>query len=89
MYSLRTKILTIGIAFSALIGAAFVLYSIFTTVHYKRLRLEGIRKIVEFETEKVNKIIAEMEHGAIVLTIDGLLFHQLQSYTIGETLGLG
>jgi sigma-B regulation protein RsbU (phosphoserine phosphatase) len=87
--SLRTKILIIVLVFLALIGAAFVFYSMTTTVHYKRLRLEGIKKTVEFETEKVNKIIAEMEHGAIVLAIDGLIFHESQSYTIGETLVLG
>jgi sigma-B regulation protein RsbU (phosphoserine phosphatase) len=87
--SLRTKILLIVLVFLALIGAAFVLYSMATTVHYKRLRLEGIGKTVEFETEKVNKIIAEMEHGAIVLAIDGFIFHESQSNTIGETLVLG
>jgi len=89
IHSLRTKILIIVLVFLALIGAAFVLYSMATTVNYKRLRLEGIRKTVEFETEKVNKIIAELENGAIVLAIDGLIFHESQSYSIGETLVLG
>jgi sigma-B regulation protein RsbU (phosphoserine phosphatase) len=59
-----------------------------TTVNYKRLRLEGIRKTVEFETEKVNKVIAELEHGAVILAIDGLIFHQSQVYDTGETLVL-
>jgi serine phosphatase RsbU (regulator of sigma subunit)/anti-sigma regulatory factor (Ser/Thr protein kinase)/HAMP domain-containing protein len=89
IYSLRTKILTIGLAFFAVVGAAFVLYSMATTAHYKRLRLEGIRKTVEFETEKVNKIIMGMEQGAEILALDGLIFHQLQSEDINETLIIG
>jgi sigma-B regulation protein RsbU (phosphoserine phosphatase) len=87
--SLRTKILIIVLVFLALIGAAFVFYSMVTAANYKDLRLEGIRKTVEFETEKVNKTIAELEHGAIVLALDGLIFNQSQSYNIGETLVLG
>jgi sigma-B regulation protein RsbU (phosphoserine phosphatase) len=89
IYSLRTKILAIGLAFFALLGAAFVLYSMATTVHYKRLRLEGIRKTVEFETEKVNKIIMGMEQGAEILALDGLISHWLQSYDINETMVIG
>jgi len=84
--SLRTKILTIVLAFFTLTGAVFVLYSMATTVNYKNLRLEGIRKTVEFETEKVNKIITRLESGAVVLAIDGWIFHQSQSLTIGETM---
>jgi len=89
IYSLRTKILAIGLAFFALIGTAFVLYSMATTVHYKRLRLEGIRKTVEFETEKVNKVIMGMEQGAEILALDGLISHQLQAHAINETLVIG
>jgi len=89
IYSLRTKILTIGFVFFALIGTAFVLYSMRTTVHYKRLRLEGITKTVEFETEKVNKIIMGMEQGAEILALDGLISHQLQSSEMDETMVIG
>jgi len=89
IYSLRTKILAIGLVFFALLGAAFVLYSMATTVHYKRLRLEGIRKTVEFETEKVNKVIMGMEQGAEILALDGLISHRLQSYEINETMVIG
>jgi len=89
IYSLRTKILTIGLAFFAFVGAAFLLYSMATTVNYKRLRLEGIKKTVEFETEKVNKIIMGMEQGAEMLALDGLLFHQLQSESVNETMVIG
>jgi len=87
--SLRTKILIIVLAFFALTGAVFVMYSMATTVNYKSLRLEGISKTVEFETEKVNKVIAGLENGAVVLAIDGLIFHQSQPQTVGETLVLG
>jgi sigma-B regulation protein RsbU (phosphoserine phosphatase) len=87
--SLRTKILIIVLVFLALIGAAFVLYSMATTVNYKRLRLEGIRKTVEFETEKVNKIIMGMEQGAEILALDGLIFHQLHSENTNETTVIG
>jgi sigma-B regulation protein RsbU (phosphoserine phosphatase) len=80
------KILVIGLVFLAMTSTAFVLYSMATTKNYKRLRLEGIRKTVEFETEKVNKLIAEMERGAIEMAIDGLIHHQSQSYIIGEAL---
>jgi sigma-B regulation protein RsbU (phosphoserine phosphatase) len=89
IYSLRTKILAIGLVFFALLGSAFVLYSMATTVHYKRLRLEGISKTVEFETEKVNKIIMGMEQGAEILALDGFISHRLQSYDINETLVIG
>jgi sigma-B regulation protein RsbU (phosphoserine phosphatase) len=85
MFSIRTKILTITLVLLAFLGTAFVLYSIATTRNYKRLRLEGIEKTVAFETEKVNKIIAEMERGAVYLAVNGLLFFESQSYSLGET----
>ena len=89
MRSLRTKILTIVLVFLAFIGTAFVLYSIITTMNYKQLRLEGIKKTVEFETEKVNKIIAELERSAVYFALDGLLYYRSQSREVGETLVLG
>jgi sigma-B regulation protein RsbU (phosphoserine phosphatase) len=67
------------------IGAAFILYSTATAKNYKRLRLEGIMKTVEFETEKVNKTIAKIERSAIDLANNGLLFYQSQSKEEGET----
>jgi serine phosphatase RsbU (regulator of sigma subunit)/anti-sigma regulatory factor (Ser/Thr protein kinase) len=88
MYSIRTKILTITLVFIAFLGTAFVLYSIVTTRNYKRLRLEGIEKTVAFETEKVNKLIASMEHGAINLAVNGLLFYESQSYSLGQISAL-
>ena len=82
--SIRTKILVIVLAFVALLGVSFVFYSVFTTGNYKRLRLEGIEKTVEFETEKVNKKIAEIELGAIHFAISGLICREEQSAEVGE-----
>ena len=60
------------------------MYSMYTTHNYKRLRLEGIEKTVEFETEKVNKEIARMELGAISFATSGKLSYDAQSYKVGE-----
>ncbi|MCL1893248.1 MAG: SpoIIE family protein phosphatase [Holophagaceae bacterium] len=88
MRSLRTKILTIVLAFLALTGVAFVIFSLFTARNYKRLRLEGIEKTVEFETEKVNKTIAEIERGAIFLATGGQLSYEARSKALGEKMAL-
>ena len=88
MHSIRTKILVIVLVFVALICAAFILYSVRTTVNYKRLRLEGIEKTVEFETEKVNKIIAEIERGAVFYALGGMLCYEAQSEELGEKLAV-
>ena len=88
MYSIRTKILAIVLTFAAVFGAAFVFYSIGTTVNYKRLRLEGINQTVGFETEKVNKIIAAIERGAVSLACEGLMFCESQSLEIGRLSAL-
>ena len=74
----------IVLAFFAFLSAAFVVYSVFTTGNYKRLRLDGIEKNVEFETEKVNKKVAEIELGAIHFAISGLICHEEQSIEVGE-----
>ena len=84
MYSIRAKITTIALVFLAFLGAAFVLYSMVTTMNYKRLRLEDIEKTVAFETEKVNKIIAAFERGAVSVSADGLLYYKTQSIDIGQ-----
>ena len=74
--------------FLASIGTAFVIYSVATTVNYKRLRLEGIEKTVAFETEKVNRIIAELERGAIFYAAGGMLCYETQSEEFGERLAV-
>jgi sigma-B regulation protein RsbU (phosphoserine phosphatase) len=74
--SLRTKILLIVLAFIAINGTVFFIYAIITSINYKQLRFEGIEKTVEVETEKVNKIISELERGAIFYSIGGLLYYE-------------
>jgi len=85
IFSIRTKIIVIVLVFLSLIGTAFIFYSFATTVNYKRLRLANIEKTLEFETEKVNKIIAELERGALFYSIGGLLSYELKSDNFGET----
>ena len=87
-FSLRMKILTITLVFWVFMGVLFVLYSIMTTMHYKQLRFEDIEKTVSFETEKVNRIIAIIESGAMSLARDGLLFYDFQSIEISEISAL-
>ena len=86
--SIRTKITIITLSFFALLGAAFVFYSVKTTANYKRLRREGIEKTVAFETEKVNKVISDLEQGAINIAIDGYVFYKSQSFDIGKISAL-
>jgi len=84
--SIRTKIVFFGLIFAALTGTAFLIYSMTTTVNYKLLMLEGIEKTVAYETEKVNKIIAEIEHSAVFYAISGMLCYKAQSVELGEEL---
>ena len=86
MHSIRTKILVIVLAIISLKGAAFVLYTMITTFHYKQLRLDGIEKTVEFETEKVNIMVAEIEQAAVFYSIGGMLSFQAQSEGFGEKM---
>ena len=88
MHSLRTKILSLALVFLVFLSTAFVLYSITTTKNYKLLRLDGIEKSVAFETEKVNKKIAEIECGAMSIAIDGFLCVKSQSDKIAELSAL-
>jgi len=81
--SIRTKILAIVLVFFSLISAAFVIYSITTTADYKRLRLESIENTVAFETEKVNRIISELEQGAVFFALGGMLTLNEQSEELG------
>jgi len=85
IFSIRTKIIVIVLVFLSLIGTAFIFYSFATTINYKQLRLENIERTLEFETEKVNKVIAELERGALFYSIGGLLNFELKSENFGET----
>jgi sigma-B regulation protein RsbU (phosphoserine phosphatase) len=67
-----------------MIGSSFIFYAIETTENYKRLRLESIQKTLDIETEKVNKMIAELERSAIFYALGGLLCYEEQSEKFGE-----
>ena len=84
--SIRIKILFLGLVFLILIGISFLIYSITTTKSLKSLRLESIEKTVLFETEKVNKLITEIEHGAIFYSISAMVCFKAQSETLGKEL---
>jgi nucleoside recognition membrane protein YjiH len=88
VYSIRTKILAIVLSSLGMIGIVFVIYSVIVAANYKRLRLEGIEKTVEFETEKVNKIIAEIERFAVMFAIGSQLCYEAQSKALGEKMAL-
>jgi sigma-B regulation protein RsbU (phosphoserine phosphatase) len=86
VYSIRAKILGIALLFIASIGVTFVVYSMITTVNYKRLRLESIEKTVQLETEKVNRIVSVMERAAIFYAVGGKLAYEVQQEKIGEKM---
>ena len=87
-FSIRTKILAITLVFWVLMGVLFILFSIVTTINYKQFRLDCIEKTVEFEAEKVNRIIAAIERDAISLSRDGYLYYKFQSSEISEIAAL-
>ena len=84
VHSLRAKILIIVFTFIILEGSTFLLYTIITTNNYKKLRLESIERTVEFETEKVNKIISELERGAVFYALGGMLCYETDSNELKE-----
>jgi len=88
VFSLRSKILFIVLAFLSVIGMSFVLYSIFTTQNYKTLRMEGITRTIEFETEKVNKTITEIERAAVFFSIGAHMCFEAKSTKLGEDIAV-
>ena len=88
IFSLRAKILVIVLVFLALIGATFIFYSMTTTFNYKQLRLESMDNFVDREAEKVNKIILEIERGAVFYAISGKLVYDAGLEKLGDTFAL-
>jgi len=84
--SIRLKILVIVLGFFSLIAAAFAAYSAATTANYRQLRTEEVSKTVAFESERVGKIIAEMERNAVDLALAGYHFYESGIYS--ENLGI-
>jgi phosphoserine phosphatase RsbU/P len=88
VFSIKAKILGIALLFIATIGVTFIVYSMITTVNYKRLRLESIEKTVKLETAKVNKIVTVMERAAIFYAIGGKLAFNFQHDNFGMELAV-
>jgi len=86
VYSIRAKILGVALLFIASIGVTFIVYSVITTVNYKRLRLESIEKTVQLETEKVNRTVIVMERAAIFYAIGGSLAYDIQHDDFGKEM---
>jgi len=76
VHSLRTRILVIAFAFILVIGSAFFAYTIVASANYKTLRLESIQKTVELEAEKINKIVSEIEKGAVFFAIGAMICYE-------------
>jgi len=83
--SVKLKILAIVLSSFTVIAVAFTLYLQATTANYRQLRTDDIAKIVAYESERVGKIIAEMERNAVDLALAGRQFFQ----TSGRTDELG
>ncbi|MDR0453883.1 MAG: SpoIIE family protein phosphatase [Deferribacteraceae bacterium] len=84
--SVRVKILTIVLGFFSLSLAAFAVYSVTTTTSYKQLRTEEVSWMVAFESERVDRIITEMERNAIDLALAGHQFYNTDEHS--DKLGI-
>ena len=84
--SVRLKISIIVIGFFSLIVAAFAVYSVDTTGNYRQLRTEEVLKTVAFESERVRRVIAEMERNAVDLALAGRQFYFASKHS--EELGI-
>ena len=72
--------MAIVLGFFFLIVAAFAVYSAATTANYRQLRIEAVSKTVAFESERVARIIAEMERNAIDLALAGYQFYKSEKH---------
>ncbi|MCL2277750.1 MAG: SpoIIE family protein phosphatase [Treponema sp.] len=86
--TIRAKIILIVLAFLAAIGSVFFIYSLSITENYKTLRLSGIKQLVDFEAEKINKIIAEIERSAIFYALGGRITYETGYKELGEMLSV-
>jgi len=66
------------LGFFFLTVAAFAVYSQSATANYRRLRTDEVSKTVAFESERVGKVIAEMERNAVDLALAGGQFYQAE-----------
>ena len=82
-FSIRLKILVIVLGFFSLILAAFAVYSKATTTNYRQLRIGEVSGIIAFESERVGKVIAEMERNAVDLALAGRQYFLAGGYPAG------
>jgi len=76
VHSLRTKFLAIVLASLAFAYAMHFYHYMKAFERYRNLRVEGIEKTIQFETEAVNKTIAEIELTAKYFALSGRLCYQ-------------
>ena len=76
MHSLRTKFLAILFASLAFAYVMHFYHSLKAFERYRNLRVEGIEKTIQFETEAVNKTIAEIELTAKYFALSGRLCYE-------------
>ncbi|MCL2705238.1 MAG: SpoIIE family protein phosphatase [Spirochaetaceae bacterium] len=69
--------MVIVLGFFSLLVAAFAVYSKAATDNYRQLRTNEVLKTVAFESERVDKVIAEMERNAIDLALAGRHFYKI------------
>ena len=63
--SIRIKLLLIVLGFFIISGIALGFYTTSTTRAYRQLRLDEISKNIDFETERMGRVIQEMEYIAL------------------------
>jgi len=76
VHSLRTKFLAIVLASLAFAYVMHFYHSMKAFERYRNLRVEGIDKTIKFETEAVNKTIAEIELTAKYFALSGRLCYE-------------
>ncbi|MDR0443179.1 MAG: SpoIIE family protein phosphatase [Treponema sp.] len=88
--SIRLKILVIVLGFFSLVAAVFAVYSAITTANYRQHRTNEVSMIVAFESERVDKAIAEMERNAVDLALAGYHFFNAREHSdeTGESISI-
>ncbi|MCL2845178.1 MAG: SpoIIE family protein phosphatase [Chitinivibrionia bacterium] len=84
--SVRFKIISIVLGFFFVLVLAFAWYSHSAISDYKNLRLENVRKEVEFETEAVNKVIAKIGQSALFAASGAKMALECKSRSLGERI---
>ena len=67
--SIRLKIVCIVLGFFIISGVIFVLYSNATTENYRQLRIAEVSKTIAYESERVGRIILELERNVVEMAM--------------------